>query len=253
MYGAREIDLSYEHSLITVWSILEKCHDITFGPFSGSYGAFSGIFSTESQTKHHDWLQVRRFGFPGVPDVFHQALTCLGQLSPFSGFQREKVSFDHSSLSGMKLFQDHVIFSRTCFISRWFAWNENCTHSPGTSRCCCKARGASGDDLKFGDHGDGERQCSKILAVSLWSGTRRQGETLTHWQEARCLLQVVNAHLSEFIGVIRIYKVSNPVYLRIHGSSHQNCCRSRQTHRISTSYRHSFCFHKQTHQRCKLK
>ena len=66
---------------------------------------------------------------------------------------------------------------------------ENSIYSPGASQWCCKAHGVSADDFEFGYHDSGECQFREISTTQSWSGTRRQGETLTHWQEARCLLQ----------------------------------------------------------------
>ena len=170
--------------------ILEGCGNSTLDPFSGSHRCLSRTILSSRQNRRWDtaiclrWEELvslasqRNFssvyGMPRVVVlIFWPTARKIGlpPSSLFWGWTSFKITFP--------LIDHDLFFSRT--------GTENSIHTPGASRWCCKAHGASGDHLKFGDYGNGERQ---LCEISSWSGTRRQGETLTHWQEARRLLQL---------------------------------------------------------------
>ena len=195
-FRARErarIHLSDKHSFIVVRLILEKCRDIGLGPFSGFYGAFWGIFSTESWTKHRDWFRMRRLGFLGVPHVVFLRLQhawggCLHLLAlsvknwylaifPF----RLWIRFRITSFSVEHAWSFTVgLGPRTLFILQELATDSTRRGEPqGIMRSWAIAI-----------VGDVNTAKSRSFFRSFsWSDKRRQGETLKHWQEEYRLLK----------------------------------------------------------------
>ena len=101
---------------------------------------------------HHRWEELvflasqrGSFSIHGMPRVVVLIFWPLGRKIRFSLFSLFR---GWTSFRLMFLPIKHAsFFTRT--------GTENCIHSPGTSRWRCKARGASADDLKFGDYGNG--------------------------------------------------------------------------------------------------
>ncbi len=132
--------------------ILDKSHDATCGPFSGSKRGLSENFSLESWGKRRDSPQVRRNVVRGISEAVSFTLqylydNCVHLLALIVEIWLSVVFH----FLGMKLLRDHIVSSLTCFILHHQAWTENSTHSPGTSHWLHKVWRASGDSVKFGN------------------------------------------------------------------------------------------------------
>ena len=194
------LDLSDELLFITVRPVLEKCHNTTFGLFLGFSRGFSGDFLTKPWKRCRDWLRMRSFDFFSLSGVASLRLwltsgDCLHFLA--SGTKKWFLVFSHFRRIhlGKNSPQGHVIFIWECLISYCsycWAWTENSIHSLGASHWFNRAWRALGDHINSTMAIVGTVNIAKLpsfLHEFSWSGRRKQGETLTHWQEDWHLLQ----------------------------------------------------------------